>query len=217
MAEQSWSDYRLEAFGEPYMVWHDGPDFGEFRARAQADPATAERMVLQGLAETDALAAQAMAAADFPPEARARMVEALRSAVDRTNTTFRVRVAEALTALTGEQSWSAQIVEVLLRGPFWGDRIDAAMALGHYEPTVELIAALMQGMQDEEYLVRYHSANSLRRYGGSTADVSEDKELFSRITEGSTREMQMLAAAGLAGTAGAVLHARLDREVRSAQ
>ena len=22
-----WADYRLEVFGEPYMVWHDGPNF----------------------------------------------------------------------------------------------------------------------------------------------------------------------------------------------
>src|SRR5262245_32671884 len=130
MSGQAWAEYRLEAFGEPYDVWHDGPDFAEFRARAKAEPATAERMVLQGLAETDDLAPQAMVEGDFPPDAQQRMVRALEEAIDRTSSTFRVRVAEALTRLTGEQHWSEQIVEVLQCGPFWGDRLDAARALG---------------------------------------------------------------------------------------
>jgi HEAT repeat protein len=208
MSDQSWADYRLEAFGEPYMVWHDGPDFTQFRATAQADPGTAQRVLLEGLAEGDPLAAQAIAEADFPTGVRAGMIRALSAAIDRSNSTFRVRVAEALTRLTTEQRWSSAIVDVLHGGPFWGDRVDAAMALGHYTPTTELIAALMRGMQDEEYLVRYHAANALLRYGGSSADVSEDKELFVQIANESTPESRMLAAAGLAGTASAALWAK---------
>jgi HEAT repeat protein len=211
VTEQGWADYRLEAFGEPYMVWHDGPDFGQFRINAAADPQTAERVLLEGLDQSDPLAAQAIAEANFAPEVSARMVEALKQAIDRTNSTFRVRVAEALTRLTGEQSWSSAICDVLAEGPFWGDRLDAAMALGHYLPTVELIAVLMRAMTDEEYLVRYHATNSLLRYGGSSQDVSEDKELFAQITEGSTREQQMLAAAGLAGSASALMRANNSR------
>ncbi len=32
-AVSAWADYRLEVFGEPYMVWHDGPDFNEIARR----------------------------------------------------------------------------------------------------------------------------------------------------------------------------------------
>jgi HEAT repeat protein len=212
MSDQSWAEYRFQAFGEPYMVWHDGPDFAQFRATAQADPVTAERMLLQGLAETDPLAVQAIAEADFPEDVQRRMISALRAALDRTSSTFRVRVAEALTRLTTEQRWSSAIVDALEGGPFWGDRVDAAMALGRYEPTVELIAALMRAMRDEEYLVRYHAANALLRYGGSTTDVSEDRELFAQIANDSTPGTRMLAAARLAGAAGAAL--RLGASVR---
>jgi hypothetical protein len=208
VSDRSWADYRLEAFGEPYMVWHDGPDFAAFRLSAQADPATAERMVSQGLAAGDSLAAQAIVEAGFPAEVQTRMIALLEAAIDRTNSTFRVRVAEALTRLTGEQHWSSAIVDVLQGGPFWGDRLDAARALEDYEPTIELIAALMRAMRDEEYLVRYHAANALLRYGGSSADVSDDKELFAQIANESTPETRMLAAAGLAGTAGAALRLR---------
>ena len=86
------------------------------------------------------------------------------------------------------------------------------MALGHYQPTVELIAALMRAMQDEEYLVRYHAANSLLRYGGSTTDISDDSELFAQIANESTPETRSLAAAALAGTASTkLMSARQDR------
>ena len=67
----------------------------------------------------------------------------------------------------------------------------------------------MRGIQDDEYLVRYHAAGSLLRYGGSTAEVTEDKELFARIADESTPETRMLAAAGLAGTASAALMQRV--------
>lgn len=111
---QSWTDFRLEAFGEPYMVWHDGPDFSVFQQRALADPATVEIVLAEGLAENDPLAAQSIAEADFDDEIERRMIPLLTEALDRTNTTFRVRVAEALIRLTGTQTWSAAIVDVLL-------------------------------------------------------------------------------------------------------
>jgi hypothetical protein len=208
VAGQSWADFRLEVFGEPYMVWHDGPDFAEFQRRAKADPTAVEQLVLQGLAETDALAAQAMAEADFPAAARGRMVRALEDAIDRNKSTFRVRVAESLTRLTGEQHWSDAIIDVLDGGPFWGDRLDAASALGRYEPTVERIAALARGVSDQDFLVRYHSANALLRYAGSTEDVSTDSELFAQIASESTTQSRLLAAATLSGRAAAAMRMR---------
>ena len=132
MTEQSWAEYRFEAFGEPYMVWHDGPDFAQFQVNAKADPATAERVLLEGLAQHDSLAVQAIVEADFAREVVARLIPVLESAIDDTNSTFRVRVAQALERLKGEQHWSSAIVDVLLGGPFWGDRLDAAMALGDH-------------------------------------------------------------------------------------
>ena len=56
-----WSDFRLDAFGEPYLVWHDGPDFSALRERWRGDPALVERMLRLGLTEDDPLAAMASA------------------------------------------------------------------------------------------------------------------------------------------------------------
>lgn len=203
----TWQDYRHDAFGEPYMVWHDGADFSAFRQRMAEDPATAEAVLLEGLAQQDPLAAQAVAEARFAPEVAQRFIPVLTAALPQTGSTFRVSVAQALVELTGEQHWSSEIVLVLVlhNAAAWSDRLDAAIALGHLTPTVALIAALMKGMQDPEYLVRYHSANSLLRYGGATGDVSHEAEWFPLIIEKANPEQWMLAASALAGTASARL------------
>lgn len=196
----TWADFRLEAFGEPYMVWHDGPDFAEFMARA-GDPETAT-LVLEGLAEGDPLAAQAIGEAgmtDLAPQLKAEL--------ERHGGSFQVRAAESLSKLTGDQSWASKVAEVLIhpKTVFWNDRLDAAMALSRFAPTPELIAAVAEGMQDPEYLVRYHSTNTMLTYAGKPADVYSDDELFSEITDGSTPAQNLAAAARLAAQATAAL------------
>ncbi len=79
----TWQDYRLDAFGEPYMVWHDGPDFSAFRQRVAEDPVTAEAVLLEGLAQQDPLAAQAVAEARFAPEVAQRFIPILTAALPR--------------------------------------------------------------------------------------------------------------------------------------
>lgn len=202
---QSWTDFRLEAFGEPYMVWHDGPDFSAFHDRALADPVTVEAVLREGLDEDDPLAAQSIAEADFDDEIERRMIPLLTAAIDRTNTTFRVRVAEALIRLTGSEHWATAIVDVLLGAAFWSDRLDAAMAIGHRTPTVELIGALMKGAQDPEYLVRYHACNSLLRFAGRTDDIAALPEEFALLTAEDEPASWALVASGLAGAASARL------------
>lgn len=185
------------------MVWHDGPDFYAFQQRAIADPVTTETVLREGLASGDPLAAQSIAEADFDDAIEQRMIPLLTEAIDRSNTTFRVSVAQALVRLTGQQSWSSAIVDVLLGAGFWSDRLDAAIALGHLSPTIELIAALMRGAQDPEYLVRYHSANSLLRFAGRTDDISSLAEEFARLTAKEDPASWALVASSLAGAASA--------------
>ena len=75
---------------------------------------------------------------------------------------FAVSAAAALHRLTGDESWSAPVVAVLLGGDFWGVRLNAAMALAHFAPTIELIAAAMQGVPVEiinRQLVHFYRAD----------------------------------------------------------
>lgn len=163
------------------MVWHEGPEFTRLVRLARTSPAEVADMLAAGLAEADPLAAQSLAALAAenlaPPEAESL----LRAAVSAATETFLVRVAQALHTLTGEESWATPIASVLAADAFWGVRIDAAMALAGVKPTPALVETLGKAVQDEEYLVRYHSANTLLRYAGRSKDISDQGHLFDLI------------------------------------
>ena len=91
-------------------------------------------------------------------------------------------------------------------------RIDAAIALAELSPTHETIKALQRGVADDDYLVRYRSANTLLIYAGH--DNTIDKHpLFEAIASPpneadaspSHREAWADAGAALAAEALALL------------
>jgi phytoene/squalene synthetase len=117
-----------------------------------------------------------------------------------------VRAAQTLHELTGNEGWSSHVVAVLQLPNFWTVHMDAARALATFAPTRELIAAVAQGMTNEDYLVRYHSANTMLGYCGRPADVYAVPDLFDRISEDSKPKLWSAAAAELAAEALIKLH-----------
>jgi hypothetical protein len=205
-ARPTWTEYRLESFGEPYEVWHDGANFSELQRRWDADPILGERMLCDGIAEQDPLAAQSTAMVSIPRRAQERFIAVLANAVDTGGASFRVRVAEALFRLTGDQRWSSAIVRVLREaGFFWGDRLEASIALAGFTPTQALIDALAVGVIDPDYLVRYHSANTLMKFGGRELDVAEEETLFPLVVREEAPLDWAAAAARLAAEASSRL------------
>lgn len=176
-----WTRWRNDVFGDPYLVWHEGPEFTELRRRAATAPEEVTRMLAAGVAAEDPVAASSIAVLADDGQAPDGAEALLLAAVPGATGTFLVRVAQALHALTGDESWSGPVVSVLMSGEFWGVRIDAALALAGFAPTAELIDVLGRGVRDDEYLVRYHCANTLRRYAGRKRDVSE-LTLFEKIS-----------------------------------
>lgn len=144
-------------------------------------PAEVARMLAAGLDAADPLAAQSFAALDAEGLAPPAAESLLRSAAQEATEEFLVRVAQALHVLTGDESWSAPIAAVLTSTAFWGVRIDAARLLADFAPTPALIGALADGVRDEEYLVRYHAANTLLRYARRKRDVADYRTLFDKI------------------------------------
>jgi hypothetical protein len=177
----SWTQWRDEVFGDPYLVWHEGPDFTRLLSLVGTAPDEVARMLTAGVAAGDPVAASSFAALAGDGRAPEGAEALLLATVPDATGTFLVRVAQALHALTGDESWAAPVVSVLASDEFWGVRIDAAMALSGFMPTAELIEALGRGVRDHEYLVRYHCANTLRRYAGRKRDISELK-LFEKIS-----------------------------------
>ena len=176
-----WIQWRNDVFGDPYLVWHEGPEFTELLRRAGAAPDEVARMLAAGIAAEDPVAASSFAVLADDGRAPDGAEALLLATVPAATGTFLVRVAQALHAMTGDESWAAPIVSVLMSDEFWGVRIDAALALAGFTPTAELIEVLGRGVCDDEFLVRCHCANTLRRYAGRKRDISELK-LFEKIS-----------------------------------
>jgi len=193
-----WDQWRRAVFGDPYLVWHDGPDFTSMLERARSDPATVVRMLRAGLAARDDLAAQAFRELAVAGLAPADAPVFLRAAVAGASDEFLIRLAEALFAVTGDPSWSAAIVSVLRGGRSEFTRLAAAMALAGFPPADVLVEALARAVQDPEYLVRYHAANTLLRYAGDPREISDRPELFEKIVSSAARRAWRSAAAELA-------------------
>ena len=185
-----WRRWRRDIFGDPYLVWHDGADFSRLLQVAREDAGTVRRMLAAGIEDRDTVAARSVAvlaeAGLEPPGAS----DLLRAAMPTASGSFLVELAVTVHRLSGENRWAERIVSVLRGGRFWGERMDAAIALDRFPPTVALIRALGEAVCDREYLVRYHAANTLLRYArprNSPGDpawrdrVERDPRLFALI------------------------------------
>jgi len=202
----SWSRFRLDAFGEPYLVWHDGPDYSTFDALWSADQGFVEQALLDGLAERDPLAAQAIARLPLSKDARSRFIGFLTEQIGQRPVGYHLRVSEALFRLTGDENWSREILRVLLGAGLWSDRFDAAIALASFAPTPVIIEALERCVQDPDYLVRYHAANTLLGYSGLDPNVTVHGEYFAGIRSRASATEWSLVSKTLADAARAVLH-----------
>jgi HEAT repeat protein len=179
--DTAWHRWRREIFGDPYLVWHDGPDFTAMLDAARTDAAAVAGLLRAGLAERDPLAASGLAeladAGLAPPDA----ADLLRTIAADATGELLIRAGQALFAVTGDPAWAEPIVSVLHRDESEYVRLDAAMALAPFPPSDALVAAVAQGVRDPAYLVRYHSANTLLRYAGKRGDLSDRPALFAKI------------------------------------
>lgn len=186
VSDSEWTLWRKEIFGDPYVVWHDGPSFLGLQFRAADEPDEVTRMLALGLTAHDPVAAQSVAALWPLGLAPKNSIPLLVAVLPAATGTFLVRVAQALRALTGDEAWSARVASVLVSASSSGDRMDAAIALGEFAPNPDLVEALGRAVRDPAYLVRYHASTTLLRYAGrieadDVRTVSDFPEIFDRI------------------------------------
>ncbi|GIF00606.1 hypothetical protein [Paractinoplanes rishiriensis] len=191
--DADWSRWRQEIFGDPYLVWHDGPDFSAMLAAARYDPAHVARMLRAGLDAGDSLAAQAFAQLAEEGLAPADTVDLLRRAAVPADGELLIRIAEALYVLTADPSWSGHIVRVLRDGDSEFVRLDAAIALANFPPSPALVTALAEAVNDTAYLVRYHSATTLIKYAGGMSRFGDGPALFAKITSEDPAQWRLAA------------------------
>jgi len=180
-----WSQFRREVFGEPYMVWHDGADFTNVARRYAEDPDSVLALLKLGIGKNDEVAAQACRHLDPSPEQVPLIVDMLEAALPRSSGSARIDIAASLHAIGASrhspEELAQEICSVLQSRRSWGVRLDAAIRLAEFAPTTRLVEAASAGVRDKEYLVRFHSANTLMRWAGWDHEVWKDEELFSLI------------------------------------
>ncbi|MEO8261021.1 MAG: hypothetical protein ABI566_00515 [Pseudolysinimonas sp.] len=179
-----WADVRNDLYGSPYMVWHDGPAFSGLRDAWRTEPEALLEQLIVGMGEGDALAAESFAELEPAPtgDTLTRVVDMLEQHLPTSPPGAQVQIALTLLRLTADQSWARHIGDVLDAPLHWSTRIDAAIALRRVDPSPDLTAVLVRGVQADDYLVRYHSAGTLRRWAG-LGDIEEDDALFTELVK----------------------------------
>ena len=176
-----WAGFSRETFGDPYLVWHDGADFGQLTGRWITESATVATALAMGVTAADPVAAQAIEFLTHQGFDLTSTGAVLRTALDTSTGTFRVRAAQALFALTGDQSLALPICDVLTGAPSQFDRLTAAIALNRFRPEPPVVQALTHGVRDSEYLVRRHSAQSLLALAQRTTTIEGEPGLLEDI------------------------------------
>ena len=179
-----WAEFRQETFGDPYTVLHDGPDFLSLPSRWQEQPEFVSRMLQLGLSEGDPVAAQAVGYLARDGVDVGALSGRLREALPQAQGTFRVRVAQALFALTDDQDLAEPICEVLTGDGHWSVKMDAPIALNLFAPTIKVVQALVHGVQHDNYLVRRNSAQALLILAGRHTTIEKVPHLWAMIRRG---------------------------------
>jgi hypothetical protein len=192
-----WAEFRRETFGDPYLVWHDGADFGSLRGRWRDQPALVSEMLQLGLSQADPVAAEAIGVLAGEGAEVSELAGLLREALPRAEGTFLVRVAQVLFELTHDQDLARPVCAVLTGDGFWSQKIDAAFALRGFTPTTDVVQALAEGVRDHEYLVRRHSAQALLALAGRRTEIERLPGLWARIRGDSDHQSWSQAAAEL--------------------
>jgi HEAT repeat protein len=182
---QQWLKYREDAFGVALDVWNSGANFAQLRERWKADPQLVESLLVSGLSARDPLAADALAYLPLNSSSRDCFEQILLACLGAETVGFHLSAVAALHALTGDESWSREAVRVLLGAGFWGDRMEAARALGRFQPTCVLIEALSRAIEDPDFLVRHQAASTLLKFSGRATDITAQRGLFDQIRSGS--------------------------------
>lgn len=160
-ANETWEEFRLRIFGTPYMIWHDG--VGDFsRELAREDPQHVRKMILEGLAQEDYVAAEAIKQVDL-----SELIPDLIQRLPKVRGKFQIELATMLQekAPPPDDRYAKVVIHELLY-PTWIMRMDSAILLRNFPAEYVNDTLLDRVGNDPDYYVRYHSADSYLRVNG---------------------------------------------------
>lgn len=172
----AWFWFYQEFFGRTeYEMWHDG-----IRPEVVKDLEGEEKEEAEELLLEEAKKGAQWAATALGIMKSKKAVPLLKELLENSPHILQIRIADALEQIEQKGSYLPILIKELSNSPSPYDRLEAAMDLRKY-PRAEVIDALYQGMEDEDYLVRYHSAESLLAIHGLNPDISTHDMIFSYL------------------------------------
>ncbi len=182
VTEAEYQTWFTSTFGDTYSIWHDGLRTEMVTGLTGEARAEAVQMLLFGLTLKDGYAAQAlgkMGETSALPSLRAALA-------DNASADSRIKIALAINKLSTQQDDEAhQLISVLdTQGIHWGPKIDAARGLRQFKSQETEDALLRAVERDDEYLVKYHSCESLLvRWGIQPPSISSHATIFALICD----------------------------------
>ncbi len=182
MLKETYEEFRERIFGTPYLIWHDGPDCSSLGFLRGDEKEQAFVFLLQGLEEGDYVAIQGLSVLD-----PVRAVPFIRKAYALPQQKLsRLALADFLRRHDPNadiEKLGNDIVATLKQNNLFS--IDAVISLKNF-PTPSVIEILLLLVEKhEDYLIRYHAANSLLFIAHRPGIESQDELLF-LLRSGST-------------------------------
>jgi hypothetical protein len=175
MPSPEWNHFMRNFFGDPYEMWHDGIDSTASKRLSGEERVKGEEMLIESMKEGSYWAPMGLREMGSK-----KAIPIMKEILDQTHSRLMIEIAHALNVLEKTTEYLPYIIRVLKDAGFWSSRMDAARMLKNYN-TPEVIEGLYASVQDEDYLVRNHSSESLLHIHGLPASISEYKEIFAEI------------------------------------
>ena len=178
MPTEEWIRFMDNFFGDQYTMWHDGIDPTAARDLLGDEREKGEEMLIKSMKEGSFWAPMGLREMESK-KAIPIMKEIIESYDSQSFDRLRIEIAYALNVLEKTAEYVPYIIQVLTNGGSWS-RMVAARMLRRYN-TPEVVEALYESVQDEDYLVRNHSSESLLHIHGLPDNLSEYEEIFAEI------------------------------------
>ncbi len=178
-----WSEFMNQFFDRTgYEMWHDGADPSVVLKLNAEELKEAENMLIESTKEDGMWPTLGLVLMKSK-----KVVPLLKEKLDSNSDIIRIRAADALEQIEDTGEFISILIDELFNAPSSYDRLEAAMILRKY-PTERVVEALLNGMTDIDYLVRYHSSESVLKIYGLPPDISGHKEIFKYICSKSDKE-----------------------------
>jgi hypothetical protein len=187
---ESYRAWKESIFGSSYSIYHDGLPVENVVSLTVSHREAAVKMLHYGLSLSppDSHAATALSALGDRVA-----LPGIRRAMEKADARSKVELANAVIVLCDgdegvKDEMGREIGSVLEnRMGHWGERINAAMALREFKDLGSEKMLEEALVRDQQYLVRYHCAESLlHRWGVKPAEISKHNDIFGLVCEART-------------------------------